>query len=350
VYSVSTGESKSVPRIAKTEIFAVEPQTGKTRLVFSDADAAFLLLPAYPGSGEQQVMAAAGQRVFARGFERRIYTGGWATFPAAIYELSTDGSNRARKLFDIEGENGSSNFRNLFVSPSGAKIGYLNHLGGKWHLFLRETSTGKLLQKTDLGSITLDCFVRGVGFMPDGARLFFTLETGDVDATSKASYARVGSYVMDDGSRPVRVAREVAMHPKRPGYRIESDFAPVLLGALADGRYLFSEFQWKLGPKGLPPGGGPVTFLYAVDPVTNVRKDFPTTAQGVLGSLRFSSSGQAVAFSESQRQQETESVRTETQTVWAIDLDSGQDRQLFSFATKPMVLPWMSLIGWLNEK
>ncbi len=140
------------------------------------------------------------------------------------------------------------------------------------------------------------------------------------------------------------------MHPKRAGYRIDSDFAPVLLGALADGRYLFSEFQWKLGPKSLPPGGGPVTFLYAVDPATKVQKDFPTTVQGVLGSFWFSSSGHTVAFTVSQRQKETETVWTETQTVWAMDLDSGQDRKLFSFSTKPMVLPWMNLIGWLDEK
>lgn len=347
VYAVSIGETGRYPRLERTEIFAVDPQAGKSRLIFSDAGLDFLLLPAYTGSGEERLMASAGGRIFARGFERKLYTGGWPTFPAGVYELSTDGSNRARKLFDVEGENGSSNFRNLFLSPSGAKIGHINYLGAKPYLFLHETTTGKLLRKTDLGGITLDCFVREIGWMPDGERLFFTLETGDADMTSEESYARAGSYVIkEDGSMPVRLGRDVAGHPQRPGYRPLADLEAELLGELPDSRYLFREYQQKVGSA----GGGPArTFLYAVDAATKMRKDFPITAQGNLTSFLISPSGRALAFTEVQRQNETATLIKETQTVWVLDLETSQERKVFSLSSKPMALPRISLTGWLGE-
>ena len=73
VYSVSTGESKPFPRLAKTEFFALDPQTVNSWLIFSHANADFLLLPAYPGSGQEQVMVARGGRIFARGFKRKLF-------------------------------------------------------------------------------------------------------------------------------------------------------------------------------------------------------------------------------------------------------------------------------------
>ena len=49
-YSQSTGQPTTFPRIAKTEIFAVDVQTGTRRVVFSDVGLDWLLLPAYPGA------------------------------------------------------------------------------------------------------------------------------------------------------------------------------------------------------------------------------------------------------------------------------------------------------------
>jgi len=336
VYSVSSGEWDKYPRLLKTEIFAFDRQTGKSQVIFSDAGAGFLLLPAYPGSAEEQVIVASGGRVFARGIERKYYTTGWPTFPVAVYELATDGSNAARKLFDIEGEYGSSNFRNLFGNPSGSEVGHLNYLGDKLYLFLHETTAGALLRKIDLSAIALDCLVSKIGWMPDGKRIFFTLETGDVSATSKASYARAGSYLMEeDGGKPVHIPGDVAFHPTRPGYLFDES-QPILLGTLPDAHYLFSEFQWSQAA-----GRSPQNFLFSVDPVTKAWKDFPTGAQGNLTSFRLSYSG-VVAFIESQTQQEIGS-----QTVWSMEPGSGKKEKVFSLSTKPMVLPWLNLIGWL---
>ena len=114
LYSLTTGQSTPFPRIAKTEIFAVDVRTGTRRVVFSDLGLDWLLLPAYPGGGERQTMNA---------------------------------DRRPDRL-----------------SPG--------------HQYR---------------------------FLPDGQHVFLTLDTGGDNATSKASFGRAGTYLMNaDGSTSVR--------------------------------------------------------------------------------------------------------------------------------------------------
>ena len=328
LYSLSSGDPTPSPRIAKTEIFAVDAQTGNRRLVFSDAGLDWLLLPAYPGGGERQTIVASGVasgvatggRVFARGLPRNSYRGGWPTFPAALYELKIDGSNQGHKIFDIEGnlETGS-NFRNLFADPSGARIGYLNYENGKLYLYLRETSQGALLRRTDLSRITLDCLVTNIGFHPDGRRIFFMLDTGDVDSTSKASYGRVGTYLMKtDGSPPVRTERSAN-----------------LIAPLSGGRNLYA-------------GPPPLSFVYVVDPAAKSRRNYATSATGVLDFFHPSADARMVAFLEEQRAYQP--VATISLVIRWIDLGSGREQSLPPVSTRPVVLPWVNLIGWLPAK
>jgi hypothetical protein len=345
VYSVTTGQEGRWPRIEKTVVFALDPLQDLPRVVFSDVDADFLLMT----SGER-LTAAAGRRVFALGVERKNYREGFPHFPAAVYELSTDGSNHARKIFDIEGENGSTNFRDLFASPSGSKIGHINNLGGKWYIILHDTATGKLLLKMDLTPIALDCFVREIAWMPDGKRLFFTLETGDVDMTSKASYARAGSYLMPDtGGVPARVASDLTAHPRRPGYQPVADTPSTLLGQLPDGRYLLSEFQWKQGPAVRPPAKA-VPFLYTVNSRTGSRKDYLTDTNLLPASVRISPSGRLVAYLESVGELRAGRDLIDRRNVHVLDPATGKDRNLFSFPAKLLNLPVTELIGWIDSK
>ena len=316
LYSLSTGDPTPFPRIAKTEIVAVDIQTGSRRVIFSDAGLDWLLLPAYPGGGERKTMVAAAGRIFARGFQRRNYSGGWPTFPASLYELKTDGSNQGRKIFDIEGnlETGS-NFQNLFVDPVGARIGYLSYENGKLYLYLRETSRGTVLRRVDLSRIALDCLVTNVGFHPDGQQVFFTLDTGDDDATSKASFRRVGSYSLRiDGSTPLRTAR-----------------IPGLLAPLSGGRNLYA---------GRPPS----SFLYVTEPAIKTRRDYATSATGVLDFFRLSADARMVAFIEEQRVYKPSA--TISLIIRWVDLTTGREQYLPPVLTKPVVLPWVNLIGW----
>jgi len=321
LYSQTTGAGAPFPRVAKTEIFAVDVQTGKTRVVFSDAGLDWMLLPAYPGGGERQTIVAsgvsAGGRIFARGFRRAAYTGGWPTYPAALYELKLDGSNQGRKIFDIEGnlETGS-NFRNLFADPAGDRIGYLNVENGKLYLNLRESSQGTLLRRTDLSRTTLDCLVTNIGFHPDDQRIFFTLDTGDDDVTSKASYGRVGSYLMKtDGSAPVR-----------------TDRVTNLIAPLSGGRNLYA-------------GPPPSSVLYVIDSATKSRRNYATAAIGVIDFFHLSADARWVAFLEEQRVYQP--VATISLVVRWMDLGSGREQSLPAIVTKPVVLPWLNLIGWL---
>jgi hypothetical protein len=320
LYSHSNGDLTLPPRIAKTEIFAVDIQTGQQRLAFSDQGLDWLLQPAYPGGRERHVIVTAGGRVFARGLPRNPYRGGWPTFPAGLYELTIDGLNRGRKIFDIEGnlETGS-NFRNLFADPSGARIGYLNYENNKLYLYLRETNGGTLLRRVDLSRTALDCQVSTIGFASDSRQIFFTLDTVDDDATSKASYGRVGSYVMKtDGSTPVRTTR-----------------LPNLISPLGGRRDLYA-------------GSPPSAFLYVFDSATKLRRNYATSATGVLDFFHPSADSRTVAFIEEQRAYQP--IATISLIIRWIDLDSGREGHLEPIATKPVELPGVNLIGWLQAE
>jgi hypothetical protein len=162
---------------------------------------------------------------------------------------------------------------------------------------------------------TLDCLVTNIGFLPDGQQVFFTVDTGDDDATSKASFGRVGTYVMKtDGSTPVRTAR------------IANLIAP-----LSGGRNLYA---------GRPPS----SFLYVTGPTAEARRDYATSATGVLDFFRLSTDGGMVAFLEEQRAYRP--VATVSLVIRWVNLGSGREESLPPVSTKPVVLPWLNLIGW----
>jgi hypothetical protein len=169
----------------------------------------------------------------------------------------------------------------------------------------------------DLSRITLDCLVTNIGFLPDGQQMFFTLDTGDDDATSKASFGRVGSYVMKtDGSPPARTAR------------ISNLVAP-----LSGSRKLYA-------------GRFPSSFLYVTDPATKARRDYATSATGVLDFFRPSADARMVAFIEEQRAYTP--IATISIVIRWVDLGSGREQGLPPVPTKPVVLPWVNLIDWFT--
>jgi hypothetical protein len=133
VYAI--GEAKSgvsKTQVFKTEIFAVDPETGKQRLVFSDANAPFFLLTG--------AIAAAGGRIFADAIERnRLATPAFFLGPEALYELSTDGSGRARKIFDMGSDEQRVDFHSLFFNSAGTEFGNIRFVDGKACLFARDT-------------------------------------------------------------------------------------------------------------------------------------------------------------------------------------------------------------------
>jgi hypothetical protein len=156
LYSITTSEAHSgIPviktQLFKTEIFAVDPETGKQRLVFLDANAPFVLMP---GGGLTGGIVAAGGRIFAEGIEPTHTAAGTPAFdpgrPAAIYELSTDGSGKARKISDITRGGQRVNCGIQFLNSSGSEIGGVNYFDGKFYLVVCDTATGNLVRKSEL--------------------------------------------------------------------------------------------------------------------------------------------------------------------------------------------------------
>lgn len=343
LYCVSEGATKDSQVLSKTDIFAVNPETGKQRLVFSDARSEFLLLP---GSDAQIDVVAAGGRIFSRGMDRKLYAKDPAYSPAALYELSANGSGKARKLFDIPIEAGmGSNIRMLFVSPTGAKIGFVRTSNGKQYLFLYETSTGKLLRKIDLTEDVADMSVAAIGWMPDGERLFSTLNRTDEDDEWTNPESLMGSYVIkEDGTGRQRIAPEAEMHPSLPGLNRDVKACAVLLGVLPDGRYLVRDFQMG------PPSAHPGAYVYILDPATKAQRTLTIGVPGELYPFRLSRSASELAMVATQRKFEPGNASTDAKTLWVFALESGKQRKLLSFTTKQDGSKWIGLVGWLGSR
>ena len=190
----------------RTEIFAINPETGTKRLVFSDENSQVVLLS--EGGARAGIVAGSG-RIFAAAIDRQQAPN--AHRRSAVYELATDGSGKARKIFDID------NFANLFVNPTGSEIGYMPGDSTETHVVIRDTATGKLLQEAELFRRTIEAeSVNRIGWLPDGKAIYFALTGGldDEEALWTTPNSPIGTYVMNEDSGSVhRLAPEAALHP-----------------------------------------------------------------------------------------------------------------------------------------
>jgi hypothetical protein len=338
----------------KTDIFAADPETGSKRLVFSDANADFLLLQ---GGMLGRAIIPGGRKIFAFAIDRQNYANDPSS-PGALYELSTDGSNKLRKVFEIERGAAGSNFRNAFANPSGSKIGNLNIIGGKTYLSIHDVATGNLVRKTDLRYSAIERSgwsfgsVENTGWMPDDKRIFFALAmAGDEDeAFWTTPSSPVGTYIMnEDADVAERLAPEAALHPKIAGLEPSNDTAAIFLGALSDGSYLFYDFQY--GAQAAHPG----MYLYALDVVRKTQRIFPLNVSGNPSSFYLSPSNTKLVLTSVGKRVETQPKYSVMSTVdvWVLDLESGNQSKLFSFTTPDVSNtkgPWMSLIGWVESR
>ena len=171
----------------KTEIFSVSIADIKRSLVFSDEGPYFEIIP----GSIQGSMVVAGSKAYASGREPGV--GG----RTSVYELALDGSNKYRKLFEIQ-QPGESFAALLFISPSGTKIGYQGALGQKEMIFIHDAATGKLLQSLDITNLCPDCIYITMGWLADEKRLFLldgtytVTEGGKVIPAAKSEVPRQG--------------------------------------------------------------------------------------------------------------------------------------------------------------
>lgn len=356
LYSITTSEAHSVipvtkTQVFKTEIFAVDPDTGKQRLIFSDANAPFFLLP----GGLRGGIVAAGGRIFAEGIEPVQSAAGTPRFdpgaPAALYELATDGSGQARKLFDMRrGEQGANCTNLAFFNSSGSEFGGISNIGGKFYLVVCDTATGKLLRKSELkyGSVERLGWrfgsVATIGWLPDDKRIFFTIDlAGDSpEAWWTTPNSPVGTYVLDENADTAeRLAPEAALHPKIAGQEPSNDSPAVLIGMLPDGGYLLQDYESGPSCNG--------ACLYELDLARKTQKIFPLHVDGDPGSFHLSRSGDRLALTATHR----EYPKFNTISVWVLELGSNKQWKLLSFPPQDQARgtdgPWSNVIGWLGN-
>lgn len=364
LYSVTTSEVDSgIPvyktQLSKTEIFAVDPETGKQRLVFSDANSPFFLMR----GGD---IVAAGGKIFAEGIlavQTLAHTPYFdPSAPAAIYELSSDGSGQARKVFDLGNAEQRVNFRSLFFNSSGTKFGNINYVAGKWYLFVHDTETGELLRKSELVAWKFGS-VENIGWMPDDKRIFFTVDVSgdDPEASWTTPNSPVGTYVLGEADTTERLAPEASLHPKIPGMQPSNDSSAFFIGSLPDGGYLLQDYQ--SGPSRdsdtclYEPGLANNTHacLYELDLAKKTQRMFPLHVDGAPGAFHLSRSGNRLVFAATKKEYQKQPTfkATSALSIWVLDLPSSKEWKVISFPprdeTRP-IGPRVNLIGWLDSK
>ena len=364
LYSVTTSEAGSgVPvyksQVFKTEIFAVDPETGKQRLVFSDANSPFFLL--HDGD-----IVAAGGKIFAEGILAVQNLAHTPVFnpsgSAAIYELSSDGSGQTREVLDMGSAEQRVDFRSLFFNSSGTKFGNIDYVAGKWSLFVHDTATGKLLRKSDLIGWKFGS-PESIGWMPDDKRIFFTVYVSgdDPEAWWTTPNSPVGTYVLGEADTYERLAPEASLHPRVAGLQPSNDSPAVFIGTLPNGPYLLQDYQ--SGPRGdsdtcpyepaLANNGH--ACLYELDLTKKTQRMFPFHADAVPDNFRLSTARDRLVFTstkvEYQKQPKFKAIST--LSVWVLDFESDKEWNVISFppqdSTRPAG-PQIHLIGWLDSK
>lgn len=317
----------------RTEIFSIDPETAEKRFVFSDEKTAIVLIQRlyvfhFPVVG--------GGKLFAHAAER----GRSVPFPGngSLYELAIDGSNLVRLICPVLG---AESLGELFVNSTGTRIGYLNRINGTHYLFIHDVVSGRLLSQIDLTDKFLDCYASSIGWLPRSQRLFFSLETGDVHVTSEASYARVGTFFINESGRDLKRL------PALPG--LKGFFPPEatrLIGVRPTGEYVFETRQRQKRPS---PGRNPSRFL-----LLKVKKDFSDMEDISFSPGSEMTSGIRIRYQLSPSGKHLSAARLPISSsavsgdIWLKNLDTGREHNLLSLPTEGLQGPFLGLVGWLD--
>jgi hypothetical protein len=320
--------------IVKTEIHAIDPETNESRQVFSDANTSITLVQRlyvfhFPVAGGNKLFAHAAQR------EEPI------PFPgnAALYELSTDGSNSFRKIAPVLG---TESLGDIFVNSSGTRIGYLNRLSRRQFIFVHDVATGKLAHQIDITDVFLDCYAVSIGWLPDSDRIYFSLATGDVHITSEASFTQVGTYLMVENGEHLTKLDPV---PALPNY--SEPETERLIGVLPSGEYILEIMQRKKRPA---PGENQAFFaIVRLKPEPRAIIDISFNAgerlySGIRVDYNLSPSGNHLAAAKLPI-----SSSATSHEIWLQDLQADEERIIISLPTEGLQGPFLGIVGWLDR-
>jgi hypothetical protein len=328
-----------------TDIYAISITDKQRRIVFSDEKLPILLLPSGT-SRMADLMVSAGSRVFARGMERREYPGGFfeggttagRDVPVSIYEVTTDGSNRYRKLFDVRGDQALNSNRRLFASGAGTQVGYVNLVNQKTYVFIHDAPTGNLVQQIDMSPVMLDCFVFNIGFLGDEQTLFFQLDSIGEDSLCDERDVKENYTMRTNGKSAKRFPSSASGTVMQQAV---AGFLPEPLGQLENCSYLFKSHKWHPGQS---KNTSEVLVLLTADGQTKAEIPLPDQPGGSVSLLK--PSGNLVAFTVEKREEKSADVSV-------MDLTTRKVTRVLSYSLQnggQVELTVQGLIGWLEPE
>lgn len=312
-----------------TEVFSISSEGTPSQRVFTDDSTPLLLT-------QPQTSAVLGSRMFTPGIERPARSNVRAT---GIYEVSLDGSERYRKIFDLPA---GERIDWLTVAGDGTKMAYLSLSSNALTLFIHDVKAGSLLRKLDMGKIAGPCPVRNLGWLSDNKTLLFTLQEGADGFMEDADYKHIGLWRMqDDGTALTQLPPSFGV-VQEPGYRYFRNNPPVMLGVI-DGEYLLQVPLQKISLS--PPFN---SFLALSDPHSG--KTTKIVLSSFLSAFTLSRSGRYIAYIQ---QEPSKFVGNKhivpTEHVWIQPLPAGDPKEMFSMETGQERGMSLALIGWMGE-
>jgi hypothetical protein len=329
VYAVTHGRT--------TEVFAIAPEETQPSRVFSDVSSPVILgFMSNSGASAPSQTAVSGDRLFAPGKERALNSSARAT---GIFEFSLDGSGRYRKVLDLPA---GERVDLLIADGTGTKLGYLSLSASRLIFFVHDVKTGRLLHQLDMAKVAGNCIVRGVGWLPDGKTLFFTLEEGVDGFMENADYKRIGNWLMqDDGTLLTRLPASLGKL-QEPGYR--SDSPPLMLGVV-NGGYLFHPYLYK--PAKEAPSS---TFLALSDPHSGTNTKIDLQQPPGVSEFALSHSGRYVAYVQQGASKFVgNNYIVPPEHVWIKLLPTGEPREVLSLETGQERGLSLTLMGWMGD-
>lgn len=320
-----------VRNLRKTEIYSLNLADGKRTVLFSDEGLTFEIRPTSVALGSGKAFIAGVER------EWRTTPGpGVIETPQAIYEITLDGSNQFRRLFETK-QNQSS----LFLNPQGTRAVFSVNVNGQDVISIYSVPDWKPLHTFELKKILAPhcpaCSLGSYGWLADGARLFFNVGIVDDDDENSKHRNVPGTYIASEEGADLGILSQemvpIPRTPTAPANFITRHF----LGQLPDGAFLFEEY---------PRTGG---LLVVSDTNFKKQRQFPQT-ESIRGAY-ISPSGQYLAYLESRRQ--TPKWQWETHLL-VMDLQSGEERDLLTVPPQnPPSSPDPSivihLLGWARN-
>jgi hypothetical protein len=318
--------------LRKTEIYSLNLADGKHTLLFSDEGMTFEIRP----TG----MALSSGKAFVAGVEREWRTApspGVIETPQAIYEITLDGSNHFRRLFETK-----QNQLPIFLNPQGTRAAFAVDVNGQEAISIYSVPEWKPLHTFELAKILEPhcpvCSLASYGWLADGTRLFFNVGIVD-DDDEKSDHPNIpGTYIAsEEGSDLGVLSPEMVQLPPAPNVR--PDFITRhFLTQLPDGAFLFEDSSARTSE-----------LLVISDAKSKAQRQFPQT-EPIRGAY-LSSSGQYLAYLVSRRQ--TPKWQWETHML-VKDLQSGQEKDLLTVppqnppsSPEPSVV--LNLVGWTRN-